>query len=431
MLAAGKFCCRNEAMRGMSLSFCQALWTPRRHVTSNAGCLAVKLSLLLVGLCLLNSAGADDSILATSPYYNWPKGPPPDATFFPIAVWLQSPANAEKYRAAGFNTYVGLWRGPTEEQLSALSHAGMRLICEQNETALRHLGDTTIIGWMHGDEPDNAQELPNHAGYGPPVAPEKIVESFRRLRDADPSRPVMLNLGQGVAWDEWYGRGSRSNHPEDYPKYIQGCDIVSFDIYPVVHDKPQIAGHLEYVAKGVDRLVRWTEGKPQLVWNCLECTHISNPDRKPTPHEVRAEAWMSLIHGSQGLIYFVHEFKPKFLEAGLLADAEMFAAVTKLNHEISSLAPVLNEPSVPDSMRVRVSGNTSAVDTLTKRHNNGRYVFAVEMEGKGTSADFKLSSGKPAQTVEVIGEERSITARNGGFSDSFKPWDVHLYSLGD
>ena len=24
----------------------------------------------------------------------------------------------------------------------------------------------------------------------------------------------MLNLGQGVAWDGWYGRGTRTNHPE-------------------------------------------------------------------------------------------------------------------------------------------------------------------------------------------------------------------------
>ncbi len=29
---------------------------------------------------------------------------------------------------------------------------------------------------------------------------------------------------------------------------------------------------------------------------------------------------MSLIFGSRGLIYFVHQFKPKFIEAALLAD---------------------------------------------------------------------------------------------------------------
>lgn len=54
-----------------------------------------------------------------APYAQWKYGPPATPNYFPIAVWLQSPENALKYKAAGFNLYVGLWQGPTEEQLSA------------------------------------------------------------------------------------------------------------------------------------------------------------------------------------------------------------------------------------------------------------------------------------------------------------------------
>ena len=122
-------------------------------------------------------------------YAKWSNGPPSDPGFFPLAVWLQAPSNAERYRQAGFNTYVALWKGPTEEQLAALKKAGMRVICRQNEFALRHPDDPTIIGWMHGDEPDNAQSLGNGKGYGPPIAPEKIVADYQRVKNADPSRP--------------------------------------------------------------------------------------------------------------------------------------------------------------------------------------------------------------------------------------------------
>jgi hypothetical protein len=73
------------------------------------------------------------------------------------------------------------------------------------------------------------------------------------MRAADPSRPVFLNLGQ-VAWDHWIGRGVRRNRPGDYPEYVKGADIVSFDIYPVVHGDKEIAGKLEFVARGADRL---------------------------------------------------------------------------------------------------------------------------------------------------------------------------------
>jgi len=365
----------------------------------------------------------------------WSRGPSSDPAFFPLAVWLQDPSNAERYRRAGFNTYVGLWHGPTDEQLAGLKDAGMKVVCEQNDVALRHLEDPTIVGWMHGDEPDNAQPKASGPGWGPPIPPETIVADYRRMRAKDPSRPVLLNLGQGVAWDGWYGRGSRSNHPEDYPKYLEGCDIASFDIYPVVHDRPEVAGKLWYVARGVERLVQLSGGG-QLVWNALECTRISNPSRKPTPREVRCEAWMSLIHGSRGLIFFVHQFKPTFREAALLDDPEMIEAITGLNREITELAPVLNSPTVdPATLRDRKSeivesdDHTVPIAVMAKRWKGSSYLFAVAMREGATKAKFSLRGLEGVRPVEVLGEKRAVTADDGVFEDQFRPWDVHLYRV--
>jgi hypothetical protein len=372
--------------------------------------------------------GAEPPSAMTNSYRQWPHGPSADSGFFPLAVWLQDPANAERYANAGFNTYIGLWQGPTEAQLAALRKAGVRVICEQNNVALRHLEDPTIIGWMHGDEPDNAQSLETGEGWGPPPLPEEVVETCRRLHAADPSRPVLLNLGQGVAWDGWYGRGTRSNHPEDYPNYLEGCDIASFDIYPVVHDRPEVAGKLWFVARGVERLVQWSEGR-KIVWNCLECTRISNPQRKPTPHQVRAEAWMSLVHGSRGLIYFVHQFKPVFRESALLDDAEMLEAVSVLNRQITRLAPVLNSPPIPDGLTLESSNPTVPVATSVKRMGGEEYVFAVAMRDGTTTATITPKGLSGDFTVEVLGEDRSVAATMGSFKDRFGPWDVHLYRL--
>ena len=60
---------------------------------------------------------------ADGPY---PKGLPQTPEFFPLAVWLQAPANAGRYKAIGINTYVAVYRGPTEEELDALDRAGIR-----------------------------------------------------------------------------------------------------------------------------------------------------------------------------------------------------------------------------------------------------------------------------------------------------------------
>ncbi len=404
---------------------------------------AVSLAALSVALCEVVAAWMvmPPTVLAgeAGPYAAWENGPEKGADYFPIAVWLQDPNSAARYKALGINLYVALWRGPTEKQIAELKKHGMAVICEQNRYALEHLGEKTIVGWMHGDEPDNAQSLPGGKGYGPPILPEKIVEDYRRIRAKDPTRPVMLNLGQGVAWDGWYGRGVRSRHPEDYPEYVRGGDVISFDIYPAVHDRPAVAGKLWYVPYGVQRLRDWTRGE-KIVWNCIECTRISNLKAKPTPAQVKAEVWMSIIHGSKGLIYFSHQFKPNFIEAGLLADDEMAKAVGAINRRIHELAAVINSPSVPDAAAVEAEkAEVSAerakmlpggpIATMVKRQGGATYVFAVRMDPGPAKATFRLRGVSGKADVEVLGEGRRVAAEDGTFADDFGPYEVHLYKV--
>jgi hypothetical protein len=375
---------------------------------------------LLVLFIAVSHAAAEDA-------KRFPHGLSADPGYFPIAVWLQDARNAPRYKDMGVNLYIGQWEGPTEKQLAELDKAGMQLICDQNAVALKHLDSKTIVGWMHGDEPDNAQEKPKgQKGYDPPITPAKIVEGYEKMHKADPTRPVLLNLGQGVAWEGWHGRGVRSGHLEDYPEYVKGCDIVSFDIYPVTHDKKEIAGKLEYVPKGVQRLIEWTKNEKP-VWTCIECTHIGNPAVKPTPQQVRSEVWMAIIHGSRGIVYFAHEFKPKFVEAGLLADSEMAAGVKAINAQITELAPMINSPALKDEAKV----DADSIALMTRKYKGDTYVFAVAMTDKPTHAQFALKgAGGGPKSVEVIDEKRTIPLKAGEWSDEFKGYEVHLYRVG-
>ena len=388
-------------------------------------------SLVIVLAFSLAPAYAADAP-TTNAFARWKMGPQKSAEYFPIAVWLQDPRNAQKFKAVGINLYIGLWKGPTDEQLAALAKAGMPVICDQNAVGLKHVNDPVIVGWMHGDEPDNAQEETDpktgKKRWGPCVPPARIVADYERIRKADPTRPVLLNLGQGVANDEWHGRGSGAKL-SDYLTYVLGGDVVSFDIYPVAsYPKQPSEDYLSLVPKGVDRLVKWTEGK-RLIWNCIECTRVSNPDRKATCAQVRAEVWMSLVHGSTGLIYFVHEFKPKFIEAGLLADPEMTKAVTAINREIRELAPVLNSPTVAEAAAVEATPAEAPVDLMAKRHGGALYVFAVGMRNAASTGKFRVKGAPAGAKVEVIGESRTIPLKSGVFEDAFAPYAVHLYCI--
>ena len=139
---------------------------------------------------------------------------------------------------------------------------------------------------------------------------------------------------------------------------------------------------------------------------------------------------MSLIRGSRGLIYFVHQFKPTFIEAGLLADAEMLAAVTAINKQIQELAPVLNSPTIADGVAVTSSAKDVPVEAVVKKHEAATYVFAVAMRDRETTATFKVAGLNGQRKVEVLGESRTIEAKDGSFRDKFEPWTVHLYRIG-
>ena len=138
---------------------------------------------------------------------------------------------------------------------------------------------------------------------------------------------------------------------------------------------------------------------------------------------------MSIIHGSTGLIYFVHEWEPKFNESALLSDPEMLAAVTAVNKQIAELAPVLNSPTIKDGVNVSWDNSAAPVATMVKKHAGATYVLAVAMRGDTTAATFTLKGLEGNKKVEVLAESRAITSQDGVFADSFGRWDVRLYRI--
>ena len=366
--------------------------------------------------------------MSTSVYAPWTNGPSADPSYFPIGVWAQNSRNAGKYAKLGINLYLSLHGGPTEKQLAELAKHGMKTICKQNAVGLANLDNSTIIGWMHGDEPDNFTK--NDAGkWVPKHKPDKIIADYQAIKANDPSRPVLLNLGQGVANDHWKGGWAKE---KDYREFVKGCDIVSYDIYPACATRKEVAGKLELCAKGVDRLRTWS-GDKKIVWFITEASHIRNPNRMATPEEIRYEVWSSIIRGAKGIIYFCHQWKPKRDFAAPLNNPVTRDAVTAVNKQITELAPVLNSPTVTitdGSASVTSSNAKVPISIMVKRHGGATYVFAAAMRGEATRATVQVEAGLGAlATVEVLGENRTLSAVGGKFTDDFKGYDVHIYRI--
>jgi hypothetical protein len=322
-----------------------------------------------------------------------------------------------------------------------------------NAVGLQHVDDPTIIAWMHGDEPDNRQ-----AG-GKAVPLTTIWNDYETLRVADPTRPVLMNLGQGVANEKF---GGRALEYDQYPPYLNGCDIASYDVYPIANYKDNTGPGgktvlrddgdemLWLVARGVMRLRRWSDFRKP-VWNVIECTHISNPTRKATPHQIRAEVWMSIIHGSQGICWFVHQWEPEKNDAQLLADPEMREVVRRINHEVLALAPVINAGRALDpTTQVEVESgdceffSSNAIAAMTRRTADALHIFTVNMSNRQVTAEIELTLLKAAigdngkvrretvkyvGTATVLGEDREIQFTGGEAKDVFGAHDVHIYRV--
>ncbi len=375
-------------------------------------------------------------------YSQWSKGPSSDPNYFPLSVWLQDPSTADRYKAIGINLFIGLWAGPTAGQLSSLTTAQMPVFCDQNSTGLGDANNSIIKGWLQQDEPDNAQCDAN--GCGLPIDPSVIVGIYNAMKANDPSRPVQLNLGQGVAWDGWWGRGDRNNQPGDYVNYAKGGDILSYDIYPMNLDPSQsttdwmiaelqkVSRALWYVPYGIDRLRQWTDYKKP-VWMALETTNIGgDTPHPPTPTTTKAEVWMSLIHGARGIIYFCHTWDSNgnlISETGLLDDTAMSAAVKIINAQIIALAPILNTQSVGNGVTTASSSTAIPVDTMLKRYSEFTYLFAVSMRPGTTTATFTLRDFPATASAEVIDESRTLPVTNGVFQDIFSNYSVHIYKI--
>jgi hypothetical protein len=363
----------------------------------------------------------------------WPNGLPDDPSFFPLAVWLQNPKDAPKYKALGVNVYMALWKGPTEEQLRQLMEAEMPVICELNETAKKHLNNPIIVGWQHKDEPDNAQPL-GEGRYSPCIDPQEIINHYHEIKKIDATRPVVINLGVGVSYHAYRGRGGKCGGDTSmYREYCEGADIAGYDIYPVAGPPSmRVKDQLHYVPYGIDNLRRWTHYQKG-VWMAIETARIRERGSTPKPYQIEAEVWMAIIRGAKGITYFCHSFYPELNPNALLDDPIISKAIQQLNEKITQLAPVINSPSIEGAVTYEKRPFGQAIDFMVKKYKDAYYIFAAEKYGERFSASFKINDSIiKGKTIEVLSEDRTIQIRQGRFTDTFLQkggYDVHIYKI--
>jgi hypothetical protein len=182
------------------------------------------------------------------------------------------------------------------------------------------------------------------------------------------------------------------------------------------------------VVKRVRSLETVKGSKP--VWGFVEDGHPSTGNSSPTiqPAQIRAAVWSEIINGARGIIYFNHSFGGSCQTQHVLRDpcyASARAEVTSVDAQITSLAPVLNSPSVTSGYTT-----TGSVNTLVKWSGGHFYVFEGSTAAVGSTTGVLKMSCVGNATATVVGENRTVPVVGGVLKDTFANANaVHIYRI--
>ena len=259
-----------------------------------------------------------------------------------------------------------------------------------------------IIPWLDGNMSreqftQHIETLKNHPAllcwyvYDEPSGP-RFAEAdarYRLARELDPNHPALINyLGDKL---------------QDHTG-----DIYSTDVYPIPRSSPTAAiGAVRNMAAAAA-----PEGKP--VWMWLQGTGYAYwMDREPSPRELSCMVYGSLIEGARGIYYFAQVPRTRECWDEMRA---MCLEVDTLTAPLSSLDPA------PE-----LTSDTGTILCRAYALANELWVLAVNTQNAPAEASFTLAGASGEVTVTF--ENRTLQARADSWSDSFGPYERHVYRL--
>lgn len=366
---------------------------------------------------------------------------PTEDSFFPVGVWLESITDAADLKQdaeVGINTYVDV---TTDSNSDLLSDADAQILASWDAPASRGsvLADEVDM-WAGPGSAEWTGAWPGQDSICTPAHGKCGYTVQGQLAGLLPEGTLSYaNYGKGVTF--WESDEQAARFVNDYQ------DIVSADNYwftdpnicveseggTLLKEPRELktsecrrASNYGWTVERLRSLVSPLGTKP--VWSFVEVGHPSTEPDAPTitGPQIRAAVWSSIIHGARGIIYFNHSFAGSCPSHHVLRDCgnNLRAEVAALNQQVFLLAPVLNSPFLDGAL-----ASSPDIDAAVKVHSGDLYVLAGTTGSAAPQATFSLQCTRDGD-AEVVGEDRSVTVRNGRFTDSFAGADdVHIYKL--
>jgi len=382
-----------------------------------------------------------------------------EATLQRLAVWLTLSGKLSVAKEIVFST------GGTEVAKATLEKkAGRQVVELPKPVTLKELTVKIVsvypdesewgsIGEIEGLDADGNNVLVSKPYTVPKRSPEEVAAKYREIKSHDASRPVFVTFTTSYMV-EHRGKYDEAMQKKLYPAFMASCDVAGFDEYPIYGSSHP--NHLNWPAYGVDQLRAFAgPRRPIYVW--LE-THKGSRwmtyERQldVLPKHTRFEVWSVLIRGATAVGYFTHAWRPKFTEFAPTPD--MQAELKRLNGQITRLAGAILAEAAKAEVKMALAAEpqgvasdaAAALECQVKAtdHDGSLWIFAQNMDlgpgadrlkqfqqisPRGGKATFTVAGLKAGTKIEVVDEDRTITAQAGKFTDEFPPLREHVYKV--
>ena len=382
------------------------------------------MSSLLVTLEALIWVGMASSIAVAGSFVSHGGKP-----FFPIGVYhyperLPIEPRLEELANAGFNTIL-MPLSTSDEFLDKAQSYGIGVIATlggymilssdedpkkdvltQHITRLR--SHPAILGY---EAPDEIAWV--DANRNPGASLEGLLRGYRYVKDLDPDHPIWMNHAP-------------RNTIEYLREYSEAGDILGTDIYPV----PEGYGHsdldqsLNCVAQYTEKLDQVGQGKPIYMvlqgfgWDDLpgHGERRGMPGRQPTWVETRFMAYDAVCHGANGIIYWGMAYAK--------LDDPIWPQLKGIASELRDLTPILLSGPFQ-----RLNSSDPDLELFSKTYAGWNYLFVLNTKRRPLeNRTVAVPAGWHGPSAKVLFEGREVAVEEGYLTDSFKAYDVHIYT---
>jgi hypothetical protein len=200
-----------------------------------------------------------------------------------------------------------------------------------------------------------------------------------------------------------------------FAKYLTFADILAPDVYAI--GNCPLSAYYDFANKAA-RVAR-ARGK-----TCIFVPQGNATDRYrwPDPAEVRSQAFMAIMGGARGLNWYTYEGTGS--ERGLMDNPSVWSAMKKLNRDLIGLTECLALPEATAGLAVEPAFGMRAWHVAGDKT---RGVFVANGTYVPRRIKMTLPGLKAGTALNVHGEYRTVTSRDGGWDDEFEPLAVHVY----